>query len=89
MTIQTALDIKAALILLSETLHQDFNKTASNICLFDNEKFEILKEASKLWNEFQAADIVERGKMLGLKIKTLDENSYETEIILSEGANND
>ncbi|MCP4394504.1 MAG: hypothetical protein GY804_09605 [Alphaproteobacteria bacterium] len=85
MDINTALDIKNALITLSGALGQDFQRTASNVCFMNKEKFAILKEASDLWNEFQDADIVKRGEMLGITINVRPEGGWETEpIVLSE-----
>ena len=42
-----------------------------SICLFGEEKKKPFIEASDLWNEFENADIVERGKMLGIDIEVV------------------
>ncbi len=73
MNINKALDIKKALITLSESLGMEFENVASNVCLFDKDKFEILKEASDTWNKFDSASIEERGAMLGIKVTTIEE----------------
>ena len=68
MDIQQALDIKHALLTLSKALDKPFNNVASNVCMFDDDKFKILVEASDLWNAFESASLVERGKMIGIEI---------------------
>jgi hypothetical protein len=84
MNIQQALKIKEALLTLSDALNISAQDIASRVCFFDEDKFEKLKKASDLWNEFDNADIVERGAMLGIKIYDMDNGSFETDdIILS------
>jgi len=68
MNIQQALEVKKALLTLSDILDIDFQQVASRVCFLDDEKGKILLEASKLWNEFDDAGIVERGAMLGIEI---------------------
>jgi len=68
MTTQEALDIKKALLTLSDALNLDFNQVAARVCLLDDDKGAILKQASDLWNEFDDASMVDRGKMLGIEI---------------------
>jgi len=68
MDVNQALEIKNALLVLSKTLDIKFSVIASNVCFMDKEKFNILKEASDKWSEFENADIVERGEMLGINL---------------------
>ena len=68
MEIQKALDIKRALLTLSDVLDISPKLIASYIGLFNNEKYDILIEASNIWNVFDSANLVERGKMLGIEI---------------------
>ena len=64
MEIGTALDIKKALILIETELGITPQKIGSLINLASETSYKKLQEASKLWNEFDKADIIERGKML-------------------------
>lgn len=74
METQKALDIKQALITLSDALGMEFNQIASRICFLDKDKGAILREASDTWNKFDNASIVERGEMLGINITVTDES---------------
>jgi len=68
MDTREALEVKKAIFTLERVLNTDFLEIASNVCMFDKEKFEVLKEASKLWNEFDNANTVDRGKLIGIEI---------------------
>ena len=83
MTTNEAIGIIKAIDLLASTLDVPFKRMASNCCLFNDEKFKILKEASDKYQLFLDADIVERGKMLDVEI-TVTKDGYESETILSE-----
>ncbi len=72
MNTKEALEIKKAILTLEKALDTDFLQLASNVCMFDKEKFEVLKEASKLWNEFDDASHPERCKLLGIEITVPD-----------------
>ena len=68
MDIQQALDIKNALLTLSNALGTPVKSVSSYVCMFDTDKFKILVEASDLWNAFESASFVDRGKMMGIEI---------------------
>ena len=68
MDARQALDIRNALSTLSTALDLEFKEVATRVCFFDEEIGKILKEASDTWCAFEDAEIVERGKMLGLEI---------------------
>lgn len=68
MDIKTALNIKEAFILLEKELNVPIQKLGSLIHLYNEDCYKKLQEASVLWNKFNHANIVERGKMLGLTI---------------------
>lgn len=69
MTYKEAIEVKKALLVLAEYLGVTPEKVASNVCFFDREKWKKLIEASNLWNEFEDMNIVERGRVLGIKIE--------------------
>ena len=71
MDTQKALDVKKAIFLFAEIFDTTPDDIVGSISCFSDERFEILKDASLTWNKFESADIVERGKMLGIKI-TID-----------------
>jgi hypothetical protein len=77
MKTQEALNIRDALITLSKALDMDIQKVASYVCLFDDKRYAVLKEASKIWNEFHDASIVERGKMMGIKITEYEPGDHK------------
>lgn len=68
MEINKALKVRDSLITLSEVLEMEFNQLVAQICFYDDVKFKILKDASDSWSEFENADIVTRGNMLGITI---------------------
>ena len=69
MNVQKALEIKKALITLSDYLEIDPQLLTNSICfLLEKEKFTKFKIASDLWNEFDDADIVRRAELLGIKM---------------------
>jgi hypothetical protein len=68
MDTKTALEVKQALLTLSDVLDIEFQQVAARVCLLDEGRGAILKEASDKWNEFDDADIVARGAMLGLTV---------------------
>jgi hypothetical protein len=68
MKINKALDIKKALLTLSEELNISWHDLIARICFFDKAPHDILVDASNTWNEFDNADIVERGRMLGITV---------------------
>ena len=70
MEIEKALEVKKALITLAEVLGYDIKKVASNVCFLDDDKYKILIEASNIWNKFDSATLIDRGKMLGIEITT-------------------
>jgi hypothetical protein len=73
MDIEKALEIKKSLLTLMDVLNMEFNDLVAQICFYDDEKLKVLKEASDLWNKFDDADIVERGKMLGINVTVYPE----------------
>lgn len=72
MNTREALDIKKALVTLADTLGMTVQQVATNVCFLDQNKGDILLEASRLWNEFDDADIKTRGALLGIEITTYD-----------------
>lgn len=68
MEIEKALKVKEALITLSDVLGMNVNEVAANMCLFSKGRQKIIIDASEACNEFDNADIVKRGKMLGIEI---------------------
>ena len=68
MDIKKALEIKKAIILIETELNVPVQKLGSLINLYNESSYKKLMDASKLWNEFDMADIKERGKMLGYNI---------------------
>jgi len=73
MEVQTALNVKKAIILLSEVTGIKFGDIAGSIGFFDNDGFEKLKEASVIWNDFESKNIVERGAMLGITVTEVEQ----------------
>ena len=69
METQKALEIKKAIFTLSDFLEIEPQELVSSICFLNKERFSKIKEASEVWNAFDEADIVTRGKMLGIDIK--------------------
>ena len=65
-----AIEVKKALFTISELLEVEPQELVNSICLLNKERFAKIREASDLWNEFDEADIVTRGKMLGYKVTT-------------------
>ena len=68
MEARKAIEIKKAILTLSELLEIDPQELVSSICFLNKERFSKIKEASEVWNAFDEADIVTRGKMLGIEI---------------------
>jgi len=68
MNTQKALEVKKAIITLSDVLGIEAQDLVNSICLLDKRRYSILKTASDIWNTFDDLDIVERGKMIGLNI---------------------
>ena len=68
METQKAIEIKKAIFTLSDYLEIQPQELVSSICFLNKERFSKLKEASQVWNAFDEADIVTRGKMLGIDI---------------------
>ena len=68
MKTKQALKIKEAILTLSDYLDMTPQQVGSNVCFLDKERFAKLKAASDIWNTFDNADIVERGKMLGIEV---------------------
>jgi len=69
MDIKKALEIKKAIITLSDYLGMTPQEVARNICFLDKIRGGKMIEASNAWNKFDNADIVSKGKMLGLTIE--------------------
>ena len=85
MTANQAIDIMKATRLLAETFGEEYQEFLSTLCVFWEKRRATLNEAININNKFLAADIVERGDMLGIKIHRSDGGGYETEeIVLSE-----
>jgi hypothetical protein len=63
-----ALEIRNAIVLLSKVLDIEKQQIVARLCFYDQEKLEILKRAIKLWNEFEDASLIEKGKMFGYEI---------------------
>ncbi len=68
METQKAIEIKKAIFTLSDYLEIQPQELVSSICFLNKERFSKIKEASEVWNAFDEADIVTRGKMLGINI---------------------
>ena len=68
MTTQKAIDIKKALLLLSDFTGLEVRELAKRICFFDKDLYSKFIEASNEWNKFDNADIIEKGKMLGFEV---------------------
>jgi len=68
MEIRKALEIRKAIITLSDALDIKPKDIALNICFLDEEKYKILVAASETWEKFSNVDVVTRGKMLGIEI---------------------
>ena len=63
-----AIEIKKALISISDFMEIDAQIIVNRICLYDKKLMSKFKNASDIWNEFDNADIVERGKILGVTV---------------------
>jgi len=72
MKVNEALEIRTALLTLSDSLNIDAKELSSLILLFGEDTHKILLEAQKLWIEFYDSDIVERGKMMGIEVTLND-----------------
>lgn len=70
MTTEKALDVKNALSTISELLEISPQEVVNAICLLNREWYRPFEDASKTWTKFYDADIVDRGKMLGIDIIT-------------------
>lgn len=68
MNTQKALEIKKALFTISDLLEIEPQELVNSICFLNKERFSKIKQASDIWNEFDDADLVSRGKMLGFTI---------------------
>ena len=66
---QIAIDVVEAIDTIATYLDLTFEQTAINISFFDQEKLDKINQAINLRQEFAKADLVERGKMIGLNIK--------------------
>ena len=82
MDVQKALDIKKALITLSEALDIEITDLPARISFFNDEKFAMFVEAQKTWVAFYEADIVDRGAMLGIEITTETNGSHSCSVEL-------
>jgi len=83
MDTQTAIDIIKALDTIGTALDMEPNSVGAFACFYDEKKIAIINEAAKLYNEFHGADIVERGRLIGLEITQCD-GGYQTSTVLSE-----
>lgn len=70
MTTEKALDVKNALSTISELLEISPQEVVNAICLLNRERYRPSEDASETWTKFYDADIVDRGKMLGIDIIT-------------------
>ena len=70
MNTQKALEIKKAIFTISDLLEIEPQDLVNSICLLNKERFLKIKKASDIWNEFDDADLVNRGKMLGFTISS-------------------
>ena len=70
MDAQKALEVKKALFTISDLLGIEPQELVTSICLLDKDRFLKIKEASDVWNKFDDADFVTRGKMLGFTISS-------------------
>jgi hypothetical protein len=77
MEINEALEIKRALVVLGKALDLEPVQVASKVCFLDSNRFNILKEASELWNKFEDASLVERGAMMGMTIMECNKEESE------------
>jgi len=77
MSINDALDIIAATKLLAKTFGEDHQAFLSSLCIFWEDRRTILNEAIIKTNNFKKADIVERGKMLGITVHPYEPNDQE------------
>jgi len=68
MELQIALEVKKAFELIEKELGIPTKKLGSLINLYDEDSYKKLIEASKLWNKFYEANIIERAKMLGFNV---------------------
>lgn len=86
MDTQQALNIIDAIQTLAEACGEKPQEFLNTLCVFWGHRMPILNEAIQINNKFIKADIVERGKMMGIAIHKAEDGSYETEeIVLSEG----
>jgi hypothetical protein len=75
--LKKAKEVYKALIVLADFLGMSENQIATNVSLFDNEKFEKIKEAVNLVNEFNEKPIKERMEAMGFNYKDNSDGSYE------------
>ena len=69
MTTKQALEIKKAIMLLSDFTEMIPTELVGNICFLNKERNKKFVEASDIWNQFEnETDIVKRGKMLGVEV---------------------
>ena len=71
-TTEQALRVREALITLCDFLDMPFIQVAGNVCLLDKKMMDRLTGASAIWTKFIKADVVERGKMLGIEVTVSD-----------------
>ena len=70
MDTQKSLEVKKALFTISDLLGIEPQELVNSICFLKKERFLKIKEASDIWNEFDDADFVTRGKMLGFTVSS-------------------
>ena len=72
MDTKRALEIKKALLLIAEVFDSNVRAIASCLAILNLDRYKILVKASDLWNNFDQAGLVERGKMLGVTITEVE-----------------
>ena len=70
MNTQKALEIKKAIFTISDLLEIEPQDLVNSICLLNKERFSKIKKAADIWTEFDDADLVSRGNMLGFTISS-------------------
>jgi hypothetical protein len=83
MEAKQALEIIRALETIGKALDMEPSQVGSFVCFCDEKKISVINEAATIYNQFIDADIVTRGKMMGIEI-TEYKGGYMTETILSE-----
>lgn len=80
--LQQAQKVYQALIVFADFLGKTENEIASNVAFLDKEKFQKIKKAVNLVNNFNAKSVKEKAEIMGYSYKENKNGSYEISGVL-------